>query len=156
MVLTYTILLALFRRELLPQMKSEFLPGLLQFENWWHIFKFNPAENLVSPLGFLWALSVMVQLLVIWSLILWCINRFLPDERIYILAPAGLAFISFLLFAILYKQEDPARALYGTDTRAFSFLLGLTPFHIIGKCNLRNHSTDRRWIQGCLSVKRCP
>lgn len=124
MVLTYTILLALFRRELLPQMKSEFLPGLLQFENWWHIIKFNPAENPVSPLGFLWALSVMVQLLMIWSLILWCINRFLPDERIYILAPAGLAFISFLLFAILYKQDDPARALYGTDTRAFSFLLG--------------------------------
>ena len=123
MLLLFSILLAVFRRGLLLQFRADLLPALLQFENWWQLFKYH-AIDATSPLGFLWALSLMAQLIIVWSLIVWCIHRFLRDERVPLFVALGLAIISFIMFAILYKPESPVRAMIGTDTRCFSFFLG--------------------------------
>ena len=123
MVLIFSILLAIFRRSLLPQFRADFITGLLGFENWWQIFKYGNL-GAESPLGFLWALSAVIQMIIVWSLILWCIHSFLKDDRMPLIAAGALALISFVLMAVLYNSETPARALLGTDTRCFSFFIG--------------------------------
>ncbi|MBK8294563.1 MAG: acyltransferase [Solirubrobacterales bacterium] len=108
--------------------------------NWWVIFqdvsyfdRFGP----VSPLGHLWSLAIEEQFYIVWPFILLLGLKFVPpgagsagSERSRLrphlaVATLGLALVSVILMAVLYKPGfDMTRVYEGTDTRAFGLLVG--------------------------------
>ncbi|NYE04490.1 peptidoglycan/LPS O-acetylase OafA/YrhL [Bacillus niacini] len=110
------------------KLRSDFLPSLLYVTNWWYIFhnvsyfdRFGPA----SPLTHIWSLGIEEQFYLIWPLLVILGFIFIKRKRLRVLAILAGVFISAWLMAFLYTPgEDPSRVYYGTDTRAFSLLLG--------------------------------
>lgn len=110
------------------KVRSDFLPSLFYVTNWWYIFhevsyfeSFGPA----SPFTHIWSLAIEEQFYLIWPLavILGC--TFLKRKRLRAMAILIGVVLSAGLMAFLYiPGEDPSRVYYGTDTRAFSLLLG--------------------------------
>jgi peptidoglycan/LPS O-acetylase OafA/YrhL len=110
------------------KLRSDFLPSLLYVTNWWYIFhdvsyfdRFGPA----SPLTHIWSLGIEEQFYLIWPLLAILGFTFIKRKRFRVLAILAGVLISAWLMAFLYAPgEDPSRVYYGTDTRAFSLLLG--------------------------------
>ena len=102
-------------------------PALLYVANWdqirgstdyWALFS-DP-----SPLTHLWSLAVEEQFYVVWPFVaFWCLRR--ERWRTPLAAVAGIGFVvSVVLMAVLYDPANPSRVYMGTDTRAFSILIG--------------------------------
>lgn len=102
--------------------------ALLYISNWWLIFhdvsyfeSFGPP----SPLGHFWSLAVEEQFYLLWPLLLLGglhIARMRGQLLSWTIAATA---ISACLMTLLYSPgEDPSRVYYGTDTRAFSLLIG--------------------------------
>jgi peptidoglycan/LPS O-acetylase OafA/YrhL len=110
------------------KLRSDFLPSLLYMTNWWYIFhevsyfdSFGPA----SPFTHIWSLAIEEQFYLIWPLLMILGLPFIKRKRFRVLAVLAGVVISAWLMAFLYiPGEDPSRVYYGTDTRAFSLLLG--------------------------------
>jgi peptidoglycan/LPS O-acetylase OafA/YrhL len=73
----------------------------------------------------LWSIAVEEQFYVVWPLVvlLGCRAGGPVRRRVAVLAAAG-ALVSLVLMLALVNQQDPTRVYTGTDTRAFSLLLG--------------------------------
>ena len=124
-------LCTVFNHVLLTKMRPEVLPSLLFVNNWWQIF--NDAsyfENigLPSPLTHFWSLAIEEQFYLVLPLMLLCILRFggrLSRRRSLAALLLALAAVSAIEMTALYDPTlDPTRVYYGTDTRAFSLLIG--------------------------------
>jgi peptidoglycan/LPS O-acetylase OafA/YrhL len=110
------------------KLRSDFLPSLLYVTNWWYIFhevsyfdSFGPA----SPFTHIWSLGIEEQFYLIWPLLVILGLTFIKRKRFQVTAILVGVIISAWLMAFLYAPgEDPSRVYYGTDTRAFSLLLG--------------------------------
>ncbi|PAE39097.1 acyltransferase family protein [Bacillus sp. 7884-1] len=110
------------------KLRSDFLPSILYLTNWWYIFhevsyfdSFGPA----SPLTHIWSLAIEEQFYLIWPLLMILGLPFIKRKRFRVLVILVGVVISAWLMAFLYiPGEDPSRVYYGTDTRAFSLLLG--------------------------------
>ena len=121
-------LCTLFNHALLTKMRPDMIPTLLFFNNWWQIVhNVSYFENLgaPSPLTHCWSLSIEEQFYVIWPIVLLiCLKLGVKRTNIQ----KGLVVficISALLMALLFSPtEDPSRVYYGTDTRAFSLMIG--------------------------------
>ncbi|MGO4376172.1 acyltransferase family protein, partial [Paenibacillus sp. MCAF20] len=78
-----------------------------------------------SPLGHFWSLAVEEQFYLLWPLLLLGglhIARMRGQLLSWTIAATA---ISACLMTLLYSPgEDPSRVYYGTDTRAFSLLIG--------------------------------
>ena len=111
------------------KLRSDLLPSLLYFTNWWYIFhevsyfdSFGPA----SPFTHIWSLAIEEQFYLIWPLMVMIGFSFIKRKSIRVLAILMGVIISAWLMALLYiPGQDPSRVYYGTDTRAFSLLLGV-------------------------------
>ena len=124
-------LCTLFSHPLLTKMRPEILPSLFFFNNWWQIL--NDAsyfENigLPSPLTHFWSLAIEEQFYLVLPATLFCVLKFggkLRHRRNLSLFFLILAAASALEMTLLYDPtQDPTRVYYGTDTRAFSLLMG--------------------------------
>jgi peptidoglycan/LPS O-acetylase OafA/YrhL len=110
------------------KLRSDFFPSLLYVTNWWYIFhevsyfdSFGPA----SPLTHIWSLGIEEQFYLIWPLLVLLGFTFIKSKKLRVFAILTGVVISAWLMAFLYiPGEDPSRVYYGTDTRAFSLLLG--------------------------------
>jgi peptidoglycan/LPS O-acetylase OafA/YrhL len=73
----------------------------------------------------LWSIAVEEQFYVVWPLVVLVVCRVGGPvrRRVAVLAAAG-AVVSLVLMVALADQQDPTRVYTGTDTRAFSLLLG--------------------------------
>lgn len=128
LVVVVAALCTLFNHVMLTKMRSDIIPSLLFFNNWWQVIQdvsYFEALGDPSPLTHFWSLAVEVQLYLAWSLILWAAYAgHLPKKWIR-RGTLVLAAISAVLMAVLYDPSvDASRVYYGTDTRAFSFLIG--------------------------------
>lgn len=120
--------ITIFHSSLLEKMRGDSLAALFYVSNWWYIYhKLSYFDNFnqISPLNHFWSLAVEEQFYVVWpfiiSLGLYYIKK---QSRMTLLICLG-AFASALAMAILYEPGvDPSRIYYGTDTRAFSLLIG--------------------------------
>lgn len=121
-------LCTVFNHVMLTKMRSDILPSLLFFNNWWQIMQdvsyFNALGD-PSPLTHFWSLAIEEQFYLIWPPLLLAmvsVHMSKPNTRRVVL---GLAAVSAVAMMVLYNPAtDPSRVYYGTDTRVFSLLLG--------------------------------
>ncbi|WP_022927423.1 acyltransferase family protein [Patulibacter americanus] len=73
----------------------------------------------------LWSVAVEEQFYLVWPVVLLCVVRVgaAVDRRVALVAGVG-SVVSFALMVVLVDPADPTRVYTGTDTRAFSLLLG--------------------------------
>ena len=128
MIFIVTVWVTLTNHPSFEKLRSDFLPSLLYVTNWWYIFhevsyfdSFGPA----SPLTHLWSLAIEEQFYLIWPLLIILGFTFIKIKRYRIAAIlVGVVFSAWLMAYLYIPGEDPSRVYYGTDTRAFSLLLG--------------------------------
>lgn len=127
-VIVTAALCTFFSHPLLTKMRGDVLPSLLFMNNWWQIFNdisYFDALGAPSPLTHLWSLAVEMQFYIVWPLALLLLVKKGVTKHSVRNGILVLAFLSALEMAILYNPAvDPSRVYYGTDTRAFSLLLG--------------------------------
>ena len=119
---------ALLSPVLLTKMRPDIIPGLFWFENWWYIVRgvsYFDAIGAPSPLTHFWSLAIEEQFYLIWPILLLGAFKAGAKNKFVRRACLVLAVISALAMALLYDPAgDPSRVYYGTDTRAFSLLIG--------------------------------
>ena len=129
LVIAVTALLAFaFNHVLLYKLKEDAVPSLLWFTNWWYIFRqqsYFDAIAAPSPLLHFWSLAIEEQFYLVWPLVLLLLARLGTKRTRLRRIVVVLAAVSGIAMALLYNpQADPSRVYYGTDTRAFSLLVG--------------------------------
>ena len=127
-VLGTLLLCVIFDHALLTQMRPGIIPTLFFFNNWWQIFhnvSYFAALGEPSPLTHCWSLAIEEQFYLIWPVALLLLTRFGVSKSTIQKGTIGLAVLSALAMALLFDPAgDPSRVYYGTDTRAFSLLIG--------------------------------
>ncbi len=127
-IIVVAILCTIFNHVLLTKMRPDVVPSLFFFSNWWQIFhnvSYFEAIGSPSPLQHFWSLAIEEQFYLIWPPLLFVLFKIGVDEVPLRRGVLILAAASTLLMAFMYSPEtDPSRVYYGTDTRAFSLLIG--------------------------------
>ena len=126
MLVVTTAYITLFQRPLLHHIKAVIITNLLWVYNWWEIFNgqsYFDRFGSESPFTHLWTLGVEAQFYVLWPLILILLLK-LFKKKIVKWIVLILAVLSAIEMALLYDPQNINRVYYGTDTRAFSLLLG--------------------------------
>lgn len=124
---------------------NDLLSAVFGYNNWWQIFrKVSYFENAGAPSPFThcWSLAIETQFYLIYPILLILLSKARNRGKVFVAVTAVLAMISVVLMGVLYSPDgDPSRVYYGTDTRAFSLLIGALAaiqkeYHII-KVKLR-------------------
>ena len=78
-----------------------------------------------SPLQHLWSLAIEEQFYLLWPLIVVGVLKLASGSRtaLFVVTIAGIV-ISQLCMALLYDDDNPSRAYYGTEARAHTLLVG--------------------------------
>ena len=136
---------------------NDLLSAVFGYNNWWQIFrKESYFENAGAPSPFThcWSLAIETQFYLIYPILLILLSKARNRGKVFAAVTAVLALISVVLMGVLYSPDgDPSRVYYGTDTRAFSLLIGALAaiqkeYHII-KVKLRG----KLWaVIGSISV----
>ncbi len=129
LVVVVTALTAFFlNKGLLYKLKTDLLPALFWFTNWWYIFReqsYFEAIAQPSPVLHFWSLSIEEQFYLVWPLVMLGLYRLGINHRGIRRFCLVLAGTSALGMIVMYDPAgDPSRVYYGTDTRAFSLLIG--------------------------------
>lgn len=134
-VLVVAVLCIIFNHVLFTKMRPDIIPSLFWFNNWWYVFRDLSYFDQIgdpSPLLHFWSLAIEEQFYLVWPCLLLLVfkgyQRFGRGGSFKVIVRRGclvLAVVSAVLMAVLYEPDaDPSRVYYGTDTRAFSLLLG--------------------------------
>lgn len=128
LIIVVALLCTLFNHVMLTKMRPDILPSLFFFNNWWQIAQnvsYFDALGDPSPLTHFWSLAIEEQFYVIWPLLLLALLKLRVKRPVIRRIVVVLAAASAIAMAVLYDPAaDPSRVYYGTDTRAFSMLLG--------------------------------
>lgn len=104
------------------------LSALLYVSNWWFIFhkvSYFSSFGLPSPLKHLWSLAVEEQFYLVWPLLLGLALKFrLRRYQLVGWTVVGITASALAMALLFHAGSDPSRVYYGTDTRAFSLLMG--------------------------------
>lgn len=130
MVMSVIAFFTIFHPELLLGAREEAASIFLGYNNWWQMmtqasYFMKITEH--SPFTHLWYLGVEIELLIVWPL-LYGIYKKQIEPRMGKQAFwffAILAVASAVAMAVMYHPQNVNRVYYGTDTRAFSFLIGV-------------------------------
>ena len=122
------VLCTIFNHSLLTKMRGDILPSLLFYNNWWQIFhdvSYFDALGAPSPLTHFWSLAIEEQFYLVWPVVLFFCLKKGVKKRTLGTATIIVAVLSAIEMAVLFDPSvDPSRVYYGTDTRAFSLLIG--------------------------------
>lgn len=127
-VVSTTVLCVFFNHNLLAKLKPDLIPSLFWFQNWWYIVRdlsYFQSVGDPSPVIHFWSLAIEEQFYLVWPLILLGLYKIGIRSKGIRRTCLALAVVSVLLMAGIYDPNaDPTRVYYGTDTRAFSLLIG--------------------------------
>lgn len=118
-----------FQKDLLKVARGAVISTLLMGNNWWQIANgssYFDRFSHQSPYTHLWFLGVEGQLYLVLPFLFIFLEKYFKKEqhkKIYTLL--GLSLLSAALMALFFHPENANRSYYGTDTRAFSLLLGM-------------------------------
>ena len=122
------VLCALVSPNLFAKARTDLIPSLFFFNNWWQIFhnvSYFEAAAAPSPLTHYWSLAIEEQFYIVWPLLLLALCKLKVPKPAIAAIVGVLAVLSFGEMAYLYNpMSDPSRIYYGTDTRAGSLLIG--------------------------------
>lgn len=128
MLILVTGWITIFERSLLLNIRNMILTSLVYLNNWWQISQgasYFDRFTTPSPFVHLWSLAIEGQFYLIWPVIVVFAIVFIKRNDWICYTFIGVSILSALLMAILYVSgADPSRVYYGTDTRAFSLLIG--------------------------------
>lgn len=127
-VVTIAVLCTIFNHALLTKLRPDVVPSLFFFNNWWQIFhnvSYFDALGSPSPVTHFWSLAIEEQFYLVWPVLLFVMMKLGVKKRTLSIMTLVLALLSAVDMAILFDPHgDPSRVYYGTDTRAFSLLIG--------------------------------
>ena len=122
------VLTAIFAPDMLTKLRNDLPAALLFVTNWWYIFQdvsYFEAMGAPSPVTHFWSLAIEEQFYLIWPPLLLLLFSKRVKKRSIQRGLLIAAVASAAAMAILYApQADPSRVYYGTDTRAFSLIIG--------------------------------
>ncbi len=140
-ILCTAALCIVFDHSLLTKLREDMWAALLWVTNWWYIFhdvSYFDALGAPSPLTHFWSLAIEEQFYLFWPVILFIAHKCHVKRTTMRNATLAVALLSALEMALLFNPDaDPSRVYYGTDTRAFSLLIGawlafVWPSHLLG------------------------
>ena len=155
MLMSTSTYILLFQPKLLVKLWQIVLSNLASVYNWWQIFNgqsyFDRFAANESPFTHLWTLSIEGQFYLIWPFIISFLYKALKSNNKRSLAVLILAIISAVEMALLYSPSSINRVYYGTDTRAFSILLGCSLAFVwpVKKLNPRLKRESKILIDSC-------
>jgi peptidoglycan/LPS O-acetylase OafA/YrhL len=131
------------------KLRGDVVAALLYGTNWWQIFRnvsYFEAAGRPPLLQHLWSLAVEEQFYLIWPLLLTGMFKLWKGARkpmllatFAMVAVSGLLMIGLSISRGYPIEHDPSRVYYGTDTRAFTMLIGAmlamvwAPWRLSGK-----------------------
>jgi peptidoglycan/LPS O-acetylase OafA/YrhL len=135
LVLGVTSLFAVvFLPDEVTKLRGDVVAALLYGTNWWQIFRnvsYFEASGRPPMLQHLWSLAVEEQFYLIWPLLLaGMLKLWHGRRRPMLLTTLAMITVSIALMVGLSVSrgypidQDPSRVYYGTDTRAFTLLIG--------------------------------
>ena len=135
MITVGLIIMVIFNEVLLKKSHLDAVFGYIYSSNWWYIFHkldYFDSFGSQSPFKHLWSLAIEEQFYMIFPLLFLLINSKkkgkdgtykLSNNFLYIVL--GLIFVSLITHILLFDINNISRIYFGTDTRAFSLLVGV-------------------------------
>lgn len=128
MLLIVTAWITLFDQAFMAKLREDILSALFYFSNWWYIFQdlsYFESMGVPSVLTHFWSLAIEEQFYIIWPLFFLLAFTLKLKKKPLLIFLMLMTIASATAMAILYEPgADPSRIYYGTDTRAFSLLIG--------------------------------
>ncbi|MGH8988850.1 MAG: acyltransferase family protein [Acidimicrobiales bacterium] len=118
----------LFDPSQLPALRTDILPAIFYYSNWWYVFhhlSYFAQYGPPSPLGHLWSLAIEEQFYLVWPFVVLGALYWVRNRSALVVGALVLACASAVEMALLFvPYADPTRVYDGTDTRAFELLIG--------------------------------
>nr|WP_088042856.1 acyltransferase family protein [Bacillus sp. EAC] len=128
LILILIATVSIFDSSDVSNLKHDSIAAIFYYSNWWYIFhQLSYFESFGSPslLNHFWSLAVEEQFYIIWPILTFVLLRIGKHKSVlFYVTIAGSVFSALLMAALFHPGTDPSRVYYGTDTRAFSLLIG--------------------------------
>ena len=135
MITVGLVVMVLFNEVLLRKSHLDAIFGYIYSSNWWYIFHkldYFDSFGAQSPFKHLWSLAIEEQFYMIFPLLFLLINRKKKSKdgtyklnKNFLYVVLGLILVSLIVHILLFDINNISRIYFGTDTRAFSLLVGV-------------------------------
>jgi len=135
MITVGLVVMVLFNEVLLRKSHLDAIFGYIYSSNWWYIFhKLDYFDSFggQSPFKHLWSLAIEEQFYMIFPLLFLLVNGKKKSKdgtyklnKNFLYVVLGLILVSLIAHILLFDINNISRIYFGTDTRAFSLLVGV-------------------------------
>ena len=135
MITVGLVVMVLFNEVLLHKSHLDAIFGYIYSSNWWYIFHkldYFDSFGAQSPFKHLWSLAIEEQFYMIFPLLFLLVNRQKKSKdgtfklnKNFLYVVLGLILVSLIAHILLFDINNISRIYFGTDTRAFSLLVGV-------------------------------
>ena len=135
MITVGLVVMVLFNEVLLRKSHLDAIFGYIYSSNWWYIFHkldYFDSFGAQSPFKHLWSLAIEEQFYMIFPLLFLLVNRKKKSKdgtyklnKNFLYVILGLILVSLIAHILLFDINNISRIYFGTDTRAFSLLVGV-------------------------------
>ena len=135
MITVVLVVMVMFNGVLLKKSHLDAIFGYIYSSNWWYIFHkldYFDSFGSQSPFKHLWSLAIEEQFYMIFPLLFLLINGKKKTKdgsyklnRNFLYVILGVILVSLIAHIILFDINNISRIYFGTDTRAFSLLVGV-------------------------------
>ena len=134
MITVVLVVMVMFNGVLLKKSHLDAIFGYIYSSNWWYIFHkldYFDSFGSQSPFKHLWSLAIEEQFYMIFPLLFLLVNGKKKTKdgsyklnRNFLYVILGVILVSLIAHIILFDINNISRIYFGTDTRAFSLLVG--------------------------------